>query len=129
MILAVVLIINGLITVLMMKSFLTKERGEIALLKSMGFSNRAVRGYHTSRILILLLTSIIVGTILSNILAPVVGGPIFGMMGASHVKMVTNPLLAYLIFPLILLSVTGLSAILCSAEVNGVDVKEVNNIE
>ena len=37
-----VMIINILVVVLMEKSFLTKERGEIALMKAMGFKNHTL---------------------------------------------------------------------------------------
>lgn len=128
-ILGIVLVINSLITILMMKTIMTKERGDIALLKSMGFPDRVVRYWQTARILLLLITGIFAGTILSNLSAPFVVGPVFGMMGATNIKLVINPLEAYVIYPLVLLFVTGICAFICAGGVRKVEMKEVNNME
>ena len=129
LIVGIVLIINSLITVLLMKTIMTKERGDIALLKSMGFRNRVVKKWQTMRILIILIVAIIMGTILSNLLAPFIIGPIFSMMGANKIELVMNPLEAYVIYPFLLLVVTGVSAMLCAGDVRKVELREVNDIE
>lgn len=128
-ILGLVLIINSLITVLMMKTIMAKERGDIALLRSMGFSVSAVRYWQTARILLVLFAAIVLGALLSNLLAPFIIGPIFAMMGANQVKLVMDPVKAYVIYPLILLAVTGISAYICAGGVKKVDMKEVNTME
>lgn len=125
----VVLVINGLITILMMKSMLTKERGDVALMKSIGFANKSIMGWQIQRILFVLIFSIILGIVLSKVLAPVTMGPIFAMMGVNHVTLEIKPLETYVIYPLLLLCVTGLSAFVCTVDVKKVDTKEVNNIE
>ena len=128
-IVGIVLVINSLITVLMMKTIMTKERGDIALLKSIGFKNSVVRKWQSVRIILVLAVSIVVGTILSNLLAPVIIVPIFAMMGGNKIELVMNPLDAYVIYPLLLLAVTGVAAFLCAGAVRKVDLKEVNNME
>lgn len=125
----VVLIINSLITALMMKAMMAKERGEIALLKSIGFSDRRIRAWQIERVLLLLGTSIISGALLSKLLAPCIIGPVFAIMGANKIQLEVKPLEAYVIYPLILFVVTGLAACLCSLEVKKVDASEVNNVE
>ena len=122
----IVLVINSLITVLMMKTMMTKERGDIALLKSIGLRNRSLRSWQMSRILLLLVAAILLGTLLSKLLGPVTVGQVFAMMGAAKIKLRVNPVETYLIYPLLLLAVTGVSAFLCAGGVNNVDVKEVN---
>lgn len=129
MLTAVVLIINSLITILTMKTFITKERGEIALLKSLGFRNGSIRFWQVERILLILILSIIIGSFLSKLLAPVVIAPIFAMMGANHVVLEVKPLETYLLYPAVLLLITGIAAFLCTAEIKHIDAKEVNNIE
>ena len=79
--------------------------------------------------MIILVLAIVLGTVLSRLLAPVTIGPIFAMMGAEQITLVVKPLEAYLIYPLILLLVTGCTALLCSLSIKSVDAKEVNNIE
>lgn len=128
-IVAIVLVINSLITVLMMKTIMTEEHGTIALLKSIGFSGGALRAWQTARVLLVLIAAIFTGTLLASLLAPVVIGPIFAMMGGTSIALVTGTFEAYVLYPLLLLAATGLSAILCAGGVKHVDVKEVNTIE
>lgn len=128
-IVVIVLIINSLITVLMMKTIMTKERGDIALLKSVGFSNRSVKAWQVARILIVLVVAILAGTVLSKLLAPYTMGPIFAMMGANKIELVFHPLEAYVLYPALLLVVTGVSAVLCAGGVKKVDLREVNSME
>ncbi len=125
----IVLVINSLITVLTMKSLMTKERGDIALLKSMGFRNGAVRKWQSLRIMLILAAAIITGTILSNLLAPVIIGPIFAMMGANKVELVMNSFEANVFYPLLLFAVTGLSAAICAGGVKKVELREINTME
>lgn len=125
----VVLAINSLITVLMMKSMMTKERGDIALLKNIGFRNRSIRLWQMERILLILAAAIVMGTLLSRLIGPFIIGPIFSMMGASSITLEVNPLGNYVICPLALLLVTGCSAFVCTGEVKKVDLKEVGDAE
>lgn len=124
-----VLIINGLITVLLMKTIMTKERGDIALLKSLGFTDGTLKSWQTARVLLILVVSVVAGTVLSNLLAPYIIGPIFAIMGGTSIKLVTGTVEVYVIYPLLLLAVTGLTALLCAGGVKKVDLKEVNDIE
>lgn len=129
LLLAVVILINVLITVLIMKMLITKERGEIAMLKSVGFSNCTLKTWQSLRILLVLVFSMGLGVLLSKLLAPIVISPIFAMMGGTSTKLIINPLEAYVIFPLILLAFTGVAAWLCAWDVNKVDLKEINTLE
>lgn len=128
-IVALVLLINSLITALMMKTFIAKERGEIAMLKSIGFANRTIRGWQTARILLILAAAIVIGAAASKILIPLVIVPIFGMMGATHMKLIIDPVQTYIIYPALLLLVTGIMAYFAAGEVRRVDCKEINNME
>lgn len=128
-IVGLVLVINSLITVLLMKTIMAKERGDIALLKSIGFTDRSLTGWQTARVLLVLTASIVLGTVLSNLLAPYIIGPIFAMMGGTSIELVTGTVEAYVYYPLLLLAVTGLTAMLCAGGVKRVDLKEVNDIE
>ena len=128
-IVGIVLIINSLVTVLLMKTLMTKERGDIALLKSIGFTNRSLKSWQTARVLMILAVSVVLGTLLSNLLAPYIIGPIFAMMGATSIQLVTGTVEVYVFYPLLLFTVTGVTAMLCSGGVKKVDLKEVNDIE
>lgn len=125
----VVLIINSLITVLMMKAMMIKERGDIALLRSIGFTMRSIRGWLLKRIMMVLVTAFVMGTLLSKALEPIVIVPIFGMMGADKIELVTRPLETFVLYPTLLFVVTVLSAIWCTRDIKKIAPTEVNNIE
>jgi len=129
LIIFIVLGINALITVLMMKTFITKEKGQIAMLKCIGFSNRSIQYWQVIRILIVLIIGIAIGVVASNLLNEVTIGEIFNMMGASQLKMTVNPLEVYLIYPLILLVVTGIVATASVRMIKNINLKEINNME
>lgn len=129
LIVGIILLINALITILIMKTLISREHGEIAMLKSIGFSDHSVRKWQTVRILLVLLIAIGIGVILSKLLTPFVIGPLFAMMGGTNMRFFVNPWESYLLYPLLLLVMTGAVAYLCSAETGKVELKEVNNLE
>ena len=65
----------------------------------------------------------------SKLIAPITIGQIFAMMGANKVQLEVKPLEAYVLYPLLLLTVNGVVAFLCSGEVKKVNAREVNNVE
>jgi len=125
----VVLFINIMITALTMKTLIAREQGEVVILKSIGFSNRALKGWQSMRILLVLFIAIFVSVLLSELLSPVMVGPVFSMMGGTNIKLVTRPFEAYVLYPLIMLAVTGTAAYLCAGWVKKVEFKEINTIE
>lgn len=129
LIVGLVLVINCLITVLMMKTLIAREHGEIAMLKSIGFPNIFIWSWQTYRIVIVLFGAILAGILLSSVLAGIAVKPIFSMMGATSMELIINPLESYILYPLVLLFITGLSAMLCAGEIRKVDLKEMNDLE
>ncbi|MDE6104000.1 MAG: FtsX-like permease family protein, partial [Oscillospiraceae bacterium] len=129
LILLVVLCINVLVTVLMVKSFITKEKGELEMLKAIGFNNSSLIAWQTIRIGIILLISIILGTLLSTPLSKLTVKPAFKMMGAISIEFEIVPIKVYLLYPLILLVVTVLAAWITSFQLRKISASEVSNIE
>lgn len=125
----IVVCINALITLLMVKTFITKEKGEIAMLKSIGFRNSAIKLWQVSRISMILVIAIILGVVLSKVLGPLTIGQIFAYMGVHHVELKVIPLEVYVLYPLILLIVTTIIAYIGSRAIKKVDLKEINNME
>lgn len=128
-ILAIVLCINILVTVLMVKSFITKEKGEIAMLKAMGFKNAPLIGWQTLRISIVLFLSVILGTLLSTPLSDLSSGQIFRMMGAYSIEFDIVPLEVYVIYPLLVLGVTVLAGMLAALQLRKIPASETSNVE
>jgi putative ABC transport system permease protein len=129
LIVAIVIGINALITILMMKTFISKEKGEIAMLKSIGFRNSSIRFWQCARISIVLVVAIVLGIILSKFLGPVTAGQVFAVMGVHNIVFKVQALEVYIIYPIILLAVTTVIAYLSAGAVKKVDLKEINNME
>jgi len=129
LIVLIVVCINALITILMMKTFISKEKGEIAMLKSIGFRNSSIRFWQSARIIIILVVAIILGIISSNFLGPVTVDQVFGMMGIHNIIFKIDVLEVYILYPIILLVVTTAIAYLSSGAIKKVDLKEINNME
>ncbi|GHU81497.1 ABC transporter permease [Clostridia bacterium] len=128
-ILVIVMFINCLITLLISKTFITKDIGEIALLKSIGFSNNSIKAWQALRIFIVMVISVVLGILLSVPGDIVMVKTTFGMMGAASVPVSIIPLEVYVLLPLILIVCTSIAAILSMQSVNKVNLKEINNIE
>ncbi len=77
----VVMIICMLVAILMEKSFLTKEKGEIAMLKATGFTNGSIILWQTLRIAIVMVFSVLLAIVLSQPLGQLSVVSIFKMMG------------------------------------------------
>lgn len=130
LVLAVVLIIIMLVTVLMERSFITKERGEIAILKAIGFRNSKIVTWHTLRFGIVSLISTVISLILLIPLTELSIGPIFSYMGADFgIVYEIVPLEVYVVYPIIVLVVTMVSAFLTSLHVRSISASECTNIE
>lgn len=129
LIVIVVLCINALVTVLMVKSFIIKEKGEIGMLKAIGFSNNALIKWYTLRIGIVLVISAILAILLSNPLGQISSGMIFKMMGASTIEFEVRALEIYVIYPLIVLIVTLLASFLTAQQIRKISASETSNIE
>ena len=125
----IVVTINILITVLTMKAFVAKDRARIAMLKSIGFSNKTIRIWQMLRIVLVLVSGIILGSLLSLVLDDFTIIPIFAVMGSANIDLVINLTDVVVKYPVILLVATTLAAYVCSAQIKHVDVKEVNNLE
>lgn len=129
LILIIVLGINALVAVLMVKSFIAREKGEIALLKAMGFQNVLLILWQTLRIGIVLIVSVFVGTLLSSPLSSLIITPIFRMMGAYIIEFEIRPLEVYVVFPLIVLSATAFAAFLSARGLRKISPADMSNME
>ena len=129
LILIIILGINALVTVLMVKSFITKEKSEIALLKAIGFKNNALILWQTMRIGIVLLVSVLMGALLSSLLSPLIITPVFGMLGAYSIEYEIRAVEVYVIFPLIMLGVTALSAFISAQGLRKISSSQISNNE
>ncbi len=123
-------VLTVLVTVLMERSFIVKERGEIALMKAIGTRNSIIYTYHTLRMLFVGAIAVIIGEICVMPLTHLCIDPIFRMMGMSlAVDYVINPLEMYVVFPFVILITTTLSAFLTSLYTRKINSSDTTNIE
>ncbi|MGN0655785.1 MAG: FtsX-like permease family protein [Ruminiclostridium sp.] len=123
-------VLTALITVLMERSFIAKEQGEIALMKAIGTKNSKIYAYHATRFAIVGIIAVIIGEILAMPLTHLCIDPIFRMMGMElAVDYVINPVEMYIIFPVIVLATTIISAFLTSLYTRKIKSSDTANIE
>ena len=129
LILIIVLCINILMTVLMVKSFLTKEKGEIATLKAIGFRNTSLILWQSLRIGIILFLSIVIGVLISTPLSELSAGQVFKIMGAQSIEFEIVPIEVYVIYPAIVLFVTVGTSILAAMQIRKISAADAANAE
>ncbi|MCM1162344.1 MAG: FtsX-like permease family protein [Roseburia sp.] len=128
-IIAIVLGINMLVAMLMVKSFITKEKGEIALLKAIGFTNNSLVRWQTLRIGIILLISVLFGALIASPLSSLIITPIFKIMGAYSIEYEIKALEVYVIFPFIVFLATTFAAFLSAQGLRKISSSDISNNE
>ena len=124
------IVLAALITVLRERSLIAKEQGEIALMKAVGTRNGKIYAYHTLRFLFVGIIAVIIGEIFAMPLTHLCIDPIFKMMGMElAVDYIINPVEMYLIFPVVILITTAVSAFLTSLYTRKIKSSDTANIE
>ncbi len=85
MLLLITLIVVVLVTLLMERSFVQDEKTQIALLKAVGFKDKAVVKWHMLRFTICCVLAVVIAILLSVPMTHLAINPIFGLMGLSKV--------------------------------------------
>ncbi|MGN0696384.1 MAG: ABC transporter permease [Oscillospiraceae bacterium] len=130
MIAILTIVLSALITVLMERSFIAKEQGEIALMKAIGTRNGKIYACHALRFLFVGIIAVILGEIFAMPLTHLCIDPIFKMMGMElAVDYVTDPVEMYIIFPVIVLATTTVSAFLTSLYTRRIKSSDTSGIE
>lgn len=129
LILSIILGINTLVAVLMVKSFITREKSEIALLKAIGFKNNSLTLWQTIRIGIVLIMSVLTGALLSSPLSTLIITPIFRLMGAYSIEHEIRPFEVYVMYPLIVLAVTAFAAFISAQGLRKISSSQISNNE
>ncbi|MBQ2889204.1 MAG: FtsX-like permease family protein [Clostridia bacterium] len=124
------IVIAALITVLMERSFIAKEQGEIALMKAVGTRNGKIYAYHALRFLFVGMIAVLMGEIFAMPLTHLCIDPIFKMMGMElAVDYSINPVEMFLTFPVIILATTTLSAFFTALYTRKIKSSDTANME
>lgn len=130
LVLVLSLVIIILLAVLMERSFISKEKTEIALMKAVGFNSGSVILHHTLRFGITVLTAIVVSSALFLPLTKLIMNPIFGMMGAiGNIDYQINALEIFGVYPAIIFVVTVLSTALTALYTKTIKASDTASIE
>lgn len=130
LVLVLTIIVIVLIAVLMERSFVAKEKGEIALLKAVGIKDSSVIWWHTLRFVIVAVVSSVLAVSLTVPLTHLVIDPVFNMMGASFgIDYEIVPLEVYVIYPAIVIITTLISAFLASFSTKSIKASDCAGIE
>ena len=124
------LIIIMLISVLIERSFISKEKGEIALQKAMGFTNGSVIFTHVLRFLIITALSVGISALLSVPATKLAMDPLFGLLGAvSGLDYAVDPAETFVKFPVILLAAVAIGVFLTALSTNRIKASDTADIE
>jgi putative ABC transport system permease protein len=119
---AVGLAVAILITALFLKMLIARDITRIGIMRSLGFSLRSIRAQYLTMTLSLLAVGIVAGTVFSNTLGQRLVSVFWSFMGAARIRFVIDPLQAYLLLPLLLVtavSVTTVAGISRIKQING----------
>ncbi len=117
-----------LVSIFMMKLFIVREKGQMAMLKSIGFTNRSVRLWLIMRMIWVVVISMVIAVPLSILSNRYILAPIFGIMGAE-VQIQVEPLKAYIIYPGVLLIGIMIATIWATGSVLKITTKDMVNVE
>lgn len=128
--LSVVIIIIALVTILMERSFITKEQSEIAVMKAIGFKTGSVVCWHTMRFIIIGIVSALAAAAFSTPVTSLTITPVFRMMGASFgVDYKIDPIEIFVVYPAVVLAVTIVSSMLTSLYTRTISASQASSIE
>ena len=130
MILIITLVIVILIAVLMERSFISREKAEIALMKAVGFNSLSVIAHHTIRFAVVAFLSSLLAGALCLPLTKLTIDPIMGIMGAINgVGYEIKAAEIFGIYPVIILSVTILAAFITALYTKTIRSSDTADIE
>ncbi|HSM70131.1 MAG TPA: FtsX-like permease family protein [Anaerolineales bacterium] len=122
--LVIALTITVLITLLFMKMLVTKDGYSIAVMKAFGFTNSDIQTQYVARSVFVLVIGILLGTFLANTLGEVLAGAVIASLGASSFKFAVNPLVAYLLSPLLMMGAVLVATFLGTLDAGQIKISE-----
>lgn len=106
------LLLNLLITVMFLQLITAREHHAIAVKKAIGFSTQDIRLQLGIRILSVQLLAILSGTLLANTLGETIFAGMLSFVGVAKIKLLAEPVLAYLLCPAVELLVVLITIII-----------------
>lgn len=117
-----------LITLLMQRLFIVREKGEIAMMKSVGFRNSSIRLWQVIRMVLVAVVSMVAAVPISLLSNQFILKPIFAIMGAD-VTIQVVPWQVYGVYPGVLMLGIIIATLLAASGVKKINIRELNNLE
>lgn len=127
--LAVMLVVVMFTTILMESSFISNEKGEIAMLKAVGFSQKSIMAWQVKRFGIVSIIAVVIAIVLSIPATNLCITPIFSMMGASAIEYTFDYAKAFAIYPAMVLIVTIIFTYITALKTRNIKANDTANIE
>ena len=106
-----------LITSLFLRMMISRDKGSIAVMRSLGFSLGHIRLQYLAASMFHLLIGIIGGTILTNSAGQALISFLISFMGAARIELIRNPFLSSLLLPSLLFWTVSLTTLI---SINGI---------
>lgn len=106
---AIAFIVIVLITALFLRMLLSKDMSQIAIMRSIGLTSRNIRHQYMAGTLLILLLGIIVGVLAANYLGELLVSMAMSSMGAARIELVNVVWQTWLLCPLALMLVVGIT--------------------
>jgi len=130
MVLVITAIIIIMISVLIERSLISKEKSEIALMKAMGFKTGSVIAQHTLRFVVVAITASVIAAALCLPVTKLCIDPIFRIIGALNgVDYNIRPIEIYAVYPLVVITATITGAFLTSLYMKKIKASDTSDIE
>lgn len=126
LIIAIMSLILFFITSLFVRLLITKEVQGIAVMKSLGFTNRQIKLWQSLRILILLVSSVILGVFFANVFGEKLVGMLFRLFGLTKFDMNIVPLQVYVWCPLLIVTVVLVAVYSSCGQIKKIHVWNMN---
>jgi len=129
LLLGITLVVVMLVTILMERSFIADEKGQIAILKAIGFRDSAIIKWHVYRFGLVALLAVILAAVCSIPMTELCINPIFGMMGAVDIDYNIDPLQIFLLYPGAVLVMTVIVAWLTALYTKSIKSSDTASVE
>ena len=120
-------IIIMVVTVLLMRLIIWKERKDSSLKKALGISTSEIRTDYLKKLVLYVFSGIVIGVISGEFLGQRLAGALLSLMGASGFKFVINPFESYGLTPALIMISAGIAAVLSLTEIKRIRAAECLN--
>lgn len=110
---AIAVIIVVLITALFLRMLLAKDMSQIAIMRSLGLTSQNIKQQYMAGTLMVLILGIILGVLASNYLGDFLVSMGMSTMGAAKIELVNVAWQTWLLCPLVLIVIVGITISVC----------------